>query len=284
MAMNFEEYLKENGATEEEIKTLAGSKAARSSYEKMTQRLESAERERAQAAEAAQKANEQVTAYDKWFQEKAIPERQQIENDLIAARAEAAKNAAIIKAAQERGLIEVGAAQGADVADATKRAAEAAAAAGLDPNKYFTREEILQIAQQEGEAIAMAQDIAAEHAVLFPNKPLSFRELRKEAMANRQSIEQFWMNRYGVQAAREARAKAAQEAEQAKWKAEGAKEKETELVSRYGNPETRPLVPSTSPFAKRPERGRDKQPWEAGDRSDQRVMEATKKVVSQLSN
>jgi hypothetical protein len=284
--MDYIEFLKENGAGEDELKVLGESRAARSAFDKMNARAEAAERERQQAIDAAKKSSDQVAAYDQWFQEKAVPERQEIENQLVTANAELAKAKAALKTAQDRGLIDT-TQLGYNLDDAAEKARVAAAtaqAAGLDPRQYFNRDEILQIADKEGEAIAVAQDIAYEHSRLFPDKPLNFRQLRQEAKERRVPLEQLWQDKFGVQAAREAREKAAHDAEVAKWKAEGAKEKETELVSRYGNPDTRPLAPSSSPFTKRPAgSGRDKQPWEAGDRSDQRVMEATKKVVAQLT-
>lgn len=284
MAIDIKEFLKANGASEEDLKALTEgphSKSLASAFEKLQAQAEKAEADRVAALASAAKVKEE---YDNWFQNTAIPERQQIENELVAARANEAKAREALKVAQEKGLFNAAKDLGYEEKD-LKNPASNPAPGSFDEKKYFTRDEILAIAQQEGDAIALAQDIAAEHAALFPGQRLNFRELRKEAVSQRKSVEQLWMEKYGVQAARDKKLADERAAEQAKWKAEGAKEKETELVSKYGNPDTRPLSPSVSPFAKRPSSGRDKMPWEQqGDRSEQRVMEATKKVVAQLTN
>ena len=68
---------------------------------------------------------------------------------------------------------------------------------------------------------------------------------------------------------------------------QGAKEKETELVSRFGNPETRPMVPSKSPFAVRPDDKlrADNQPWNKSETQLQndRISRAAQKLVERQS-
>jgi hypothetical protein len=64
---------------------------------------------------------------------------------------------------------------------------------------------------------------------------------------------------------------------------QGAKEERERLATTYGNPDLRPLAPSTSPFTKRPEAGREAQPWEVGDRSNERVQRATKTILDMQS-
>src|SRR5262249_43944762 len=90
--------------------------------------------------------------------------------------------------------------------------------------------------------------------------------------------------KYNLSAAREAAAKKSHDEEIAKWKAEGAKEKETEMVSKYGNPETRPMMPSRQPLfqTKTGDALREgKHPWDQTDGKLQqdRVERATKKLI-----
>jgi hypothetical protein len=95
------------------------------------------------------------------------------------------------------------------------------------------------VAAQEGDAIATAQDIAYEHQRLFANDPskrLNFRDLRKEALSRKMSVESLWMERYGVQAARDAAAAADRAAHE--------KKIADEAITRYKSehPETNPLL------------------------------------------
>ena len=273
----YAEFLKSQGASAEDIKALTEGPSGQAAVRAFDALQAQLERESA-ARITAETAKQQ---YDDWFRDEATPEYKRMEQELIVSKANEAKARAAIEAARNQGLADIAKELGYDVVSEKKADQGNVAAPNFDPNKYLTREEILQIAEREGDAIALAQDIAAEHRVLFPDKPLNFRELRKQAVAAKKPVEQFWMETYGVAAAREARAKSEEAANIAKWKAEGAKEKETELVSKFGNPDTRPLSASRSPFAARPQAGRDKQPWEAPDRSDERVRTVAQKLVSQ---
>lgn len=271
--MTYAEYLRQNGASEEEIKALTEGSfatAAERAFNKSQQEIAAA-----QKAAADEKAK--LDANEKWYVEKVAPEYNSMQNALLVERGDKAKALAVIKAAQERGLIDNAALAGFETAPPTTPTTPAA----TDTSKFMTRDEIVELANREGEAIAVAQDIAAEHARLFPGQSLNFRELRKEAQSRRVPLEQLWSDRYGVPAARQAAEKAARDAEIAKWKAEGAKEAETRLISQYGNPETRPAVPSTSPFTSRPTVGRDKQPWELNENQlkTDRITRATQRAL-----
>jgi hypothetical protein len=140
------------------------------------------------------------------------------------------------------------------------------------------------VADGEGDAIAQAYDIGAEHASLFPGKPLNMRELRREAITRGVSVEQAWQDKFGVPAAREARATAAQAAHDEAVRKEGYEKAREEFANTYGNPGARPPVSSNSPFTPRPTSGRDKQPWEAGDRANDRVRRATNLVVERQTS
>jgi len=280
--MEYAEFLRSQGATEDEIKALTeGSfaSAAKRAFSQMESRIAAEAAARAAAETKARESDAAVATMEQWYKEKQVPEFTAMQNRTIVAEAERAKAIAALRTAQERGLLNVAKDLGYDV-DAPVR--PAAPATPSEPDKrYLTVEAAVELAEREGHAIAIAQDIAAEHARLFPDKPLNFRELRAEAVKRKVPFEQLWMDRYQVQAARDARAKADREADVARWKAEGAKEAETRFVSQYGNPDTRPLSPSSDPFAKRPAVGREKQPWELNEnelRKD-RITRATQHFV-----
>jgi hypothetical protein len=268
----YAQYLKELGATDEDVKVL-DNPIARKAYE-------AAESAREAAELKAKTAADDLAKYDTWYTSEAVPSYKKMEQDMMNAKADAARSAALIKEAQERGLLEVA----ANAAN-PPAAAPAAAAPAFDETKYVTRDTLLKVAEQEGDAIALAQDIAFEHNILFPNQPLKFRELRNAAVAAKKPVEQYWMEKYGVQAARDARAAADKAAYEKKLREEGAQQARTELASQYGNPDTRPYTPSQSPFAARTsgERTGGKQPWEAGtDLAGDRITRGTKAVIDKV--
>jgi len=269
--MTYAEFLRAQGATEEDIKVL-DHPVARKAWEKS----------QADAAAATAAAKQLEADTRKWYDETIIPSQEKLQRERDTAVANAAAERARVKALQDQGLLEVAEADAAAKAAAT---ASGATPPSFDPSKYVTQDTLLQVAEKEGDAIAIAQDIAAEHSYLFGNdsaKKLVFRDLRREAVQRKLSVEQVWMERFGVQAAREARAKADRDAEIAKWKSEGAKEKETELVSKYGNPDTRPAVSSTNPFTNRIPSGSGQpdviHPWQRSEteREMSRIQKALK--------
>lgn len=274
MFKNYAEFLKANGATDDEIKIL-DTPVARKGFEAMQ-----AADARAVAAETARATDRK--ALEDWRDEKVIPEFQDMQNQLIAAQAEAARSKAAILKMQELGLVDVAKTMGY-TPDPPPNAAGNGAPKDFDPSKYVTMDQVTQIAQSEGDAIALAQDIAAEHSALFPDKKLNFRQLRAAALAARQPVEQYWMSTYGVAAAREKRDTDSRIAYETKLRTEGATAERERLATQYGNPDLRPLSPSTSPFTKDPARGREAQPWEVSDRSNERVQRATKAILDMQS-
>jgi hypothetical protein len=246
--------------------------------------MQAAEAEKTRIEANAKAYEDRVNA---WYEEQN-KKVSNTERELVVVKANEARAREALLAAQKQGLLDVAKDLGYNPDPVTPPNPNPGAP-GFDPNKYFNRDEIIEIAQREGDAIAIAQDIAAEHRILFPDKPLKFRELRAEAQQKKVSVEQLWMDRFGVAAAREAQAKAARDAEVSKLVAEQVKVKEAEFISRYGNPDARPLAPSTSPLTARPATGREKQPWDLGggetgsNLQQDRVKRATEKVLSASS-
>jgi len=276
------EHLRANGASEDDIKALTEGSFAAAAIKS----FDAAQARIATEAAAAAKAKADATAYqekaDKWWNEQAIPEYQKMERESTLAKANEARIVAAIKASQDEGLKAIAKEMGYPVDGAPPPAPpNPALPAGFDPKNFVTTETLLQIAEREGDAIAIASDIAFEHRQLFPDKPLNFREMRKAALAAKKPVEQYWMETFGVTAAREAAVAARQKAHDDALIAQGAAAEREKIVSQYGNPDARPLQPSTSPFAIRKETGRDKQPWEAGETNLERdrTTRATKHVV-----
>lgn len=279
--MTYAEFLKSQGATDEEIKILV-SPASEKAYNALQTSLAASA---AAAAKAEKDKTDAIGQYDTWYNEQAVPAYKKMEQEAIIAKANEARATAAIRAAQAAGLVDLTKDLGYEV-DPEKAAAAARAAnpnANFDPSKYVDRDTLLSLVEREGDAIALAQDIAAEHSRLFPGMSLNFRELRKEAVAAKKPVEQLWMEKYKVSDARAAQAKIKQDEYDSRLRKEGADAKATELASRYGDPNQRPLVASNNPFVPRADSGRDKQPWDVPDRSNERVQKATAKVVSSLT-
>lgn len=267
----YAEYLQENGATPEDIKTL-DHPAARKAYETTQRALE--------ASETAREKAEQLKAEtDKWYYDTHLPEYQTMQNSVVTAQAEAARYKAAIVAAEKQGLVNIA----KDLGFNPEAVVTPPTPTGPDMSKYVDRDLLLQTAMAEGDAIAAAQDIAAEHSVLFPGQRLSFRELRKEAMTRKIPVEQLWMDKYKVSEARTARDTAAREAEQKKWMEEGAAKARADFAI-TGNPDITHPSASRSPFTQRaagdPRQG--KNPWDAPSEhvlSDERVKKVASKIA-----
>ena len=278
--MTYAEFLKSNGASDEDIKVL-DTAVARKAFEKMSADAEAARAEGLAAKEAAKKDRDQLTG---WFNETAVPEFKTMEREKIAADARAAKAEAAWKAAQERGLIDLEQlkALGYDVS------APAAPAApklpdGFDPAKFVTRDDIKGVAESAGEGLAALQDLVMEHAQLFPDRPLRVRDLRKEAVAAGKTVEQYWTEKYGVVAAREKKVNDEREAYAKKLREEGAAAERAKYAS-YGNPDLRPPMPSSFTFTKKVGNEQAKQPWErSDDASNDRVNRATQRLIEKQS-
>jgi hypothetical protein len=286
--MNYAEWLRQNGATEDEVKALTEGSFARAgttAFNKMMERAAAAERERDEARAGAQAYEDRA---NDWFQ-KVNTKVTDLEKSLIVTKANEARLREAILTAQKQGLIDVAKDLGFD--PATPAPTPAATPSGFDPEKYFTREDISRIAETEGDAIALAQDIAAEHRTLFPDKPLRFRDLREKAKSSRKSVEQVWMEEFKVPEARAAHEASLRQAQEERIRKEEREKVTLELTARFGNPDIRPMEPSRSPFVERPQGNprQGKQPWELGENfadklSDERVRRGTQTVLKQLTN
>jgi hypothetical protein len=267
----YSEYLRSLGASDADIAVL-DTPIAQKAFTQLQ-----ADRDAAKASQDAYKA----TA-DKWYQEEVIPQFTSMQQETALAKAKAAQALELIKSASDAGMIELAKKAGFDKEiEGLSKPKEPT----MD-DKFVTRELLLQVAEKEGDAIAIAQDIAYEHSRLFPDKSLNFQELRREAVSRKLPVMQIWEEKYGVRAAREARDKATTEAREKALREEGAAAARAEFASKYGNPDTRPLTSSHNPFVNRPAEKKEKQPWEVADneRSDVRVRMGAQKAIERGVN
>jgi hypothetical protein len=281
--MTYAEYLQSLGASADDIKVM-DTAVGRKAFEKL----------QADAAAATAEVEKQKTinkAYEgrvnEWF-DTHDKEFKTVESQLITANAKAAKAEAALRTAHERGMIDVAKDLGYEfdkppVAPPNNNNG----APALDTSKYFTKEEIFSIAEKESQAIAIASDIAAEHVYLF-GKPLrNMRELRAESVSRKVPLEQVWQEKYGVVKAREDKTAAETKAHEDALRTKITEEVRAELVSKFANPETRPLAESHSFLTPRPSTGREKQPWDAGidgeSGSNDRVRRATANAIKQAA-
>lgn len=168
-------------------------------------------------------------------------------------------------------------------------AAGGGAPADFDATKYMTRtafeEEVKKYASGQGMAIAMANDLAMEYKRLTGADMLDYQTtdsdgrpmtgmsaLLMEARRDSKPLPDYIATKFDF-AGKRATAKAASDKA-----AEDAirKDERMKVVSEYGNPNTRPGMPSHSPvFTSRPEAG-GKMPWEipATERKNARIQRA----------
>lgn len=272
--MTLAELLRSQGASEEDLKLL-DTPVARRAFDAQAKAVVDAT---AAAAASDKSKRDYEASVDRWHNEQILPAYQRMEQDSIASKAELARAKAVILASQDAGLLKVAEGMGykPDAAPA------ASATPAIDPSKFVTQDRLNELAETAGNGLAVLQDIVMEHAQLFPDRPLKVRELRAAAVAERKTVEQYWSEKYGVAAAREKRDADSKTAYETRLRKEGADAATQAFADRYGNPDTRPMVPSISPLAPRPAgSGRETMPWDSGDKSNDRVRKATSAVIAQ---
>jgi hypothetical protein len=287
--MTFAEYLQSLGASSDDVKALTeGSFAgtAKRAFDKL-------QADAASAAAEAKKQRDINVAYEakvnEWF-DKHDAEFKTVEQQVIAAKAKEAAAVAALRTAHERGMIDVAKDLGYNF-DAPPNNTPPNNNAPLDSSKFVTADlfanKISEFSERAGDGLAVLQDIVLEHMQLFPNQPLKVRELRSAAVKANKSVEQYWLETFKVDEARAAMAKRASDAHEAELRKKITEEVTSEFASKYGNPDVRPLQPSTNFLTPRKETNRDKAPWETGlegeGGSNDRVRRATQNALKAQS-
>lgn len=221
----------------------------------------------------------QAETWDTWYTEKGLPT---VESALKRAQDEAAARAAAearLKVAQEQGLIKV-------AQDAGEPSVPVASSEAFDPKKYklVTQEDIAVYANQEGDAIMLAADVAAEYQELFGKSLYSYmspdgksrgmQALRREAVAHKQRLDEYVAQKFNYQAKRQELSSA----EASRREAEIRADERAKAIAEVANPMMRTPSPSTRPFSL-PKTGEGKMPWDQGDRSGERVQKALSHVL-----
>ena len=263
--MTFAEYLKSKGADDATIAAM-DTPLAREVFDAMQAKAAEADTLRTNMKSYETKVGE--------YYETTKQQAEKRDKELMLARAEAARSRAAILSLQEQGLVDVAKDLGFDPKEPPK--VEPAAP------KYVTEADIMPAINNAGEGLAAVMDAMVEHNRLFPDKPFNARAIRQESVAAGKSFYDYWETKFNVRDAR-----AAYEAKQktdyeSRLREEGAKAEREKLASMYANPNTRPAVPSSSPFVvKKSADGKVEQPWAKSEdqRSDDRVRRATENLI-----
>ena len=246
MAKTYAEYLRENGASEEDIKVL-DVPAARKVYEFQAKAA-------ADAAALAAKHKADADAYQQWYETQGLPYATRMEQEAAAAKAELAGERAKNKELQDAGLLKVAAQQDPPKADP---------AAAIDPTKFVPVDKFNELAVRAADSISLVADLQQEHQALgLP--AVSWRALKNEAAAARQDIEAYWKQKFNVDAKRAEKAAADQAAR------DKAIADKAIADYRAANPASNPAmafgVPSRTPFTGRPPSASDAaMPWNKSD-------------------
>lgn len=309
------DLLKANGATDADLvamKPLLENKALatkleselsekaelKTKYDDVSGKVNGFESERNKAIAAAEDATKKESELRTWWDTQAAPKVEEYRKQLLTETEKRAGLEARMSRLREFGyeLPEDGTQPSTGVPGIPSNVAvpgtgaaalPAAARTDLpDLSKYVTRDDLFTQADMVGSAIALAQDLAAEHSQLFgSSKPMNFATLRKKAADERQDIRQIWERDYGV-GARRAEIQATEQASLA-----AARQAELDAVRREGyekglsevsHPMTRAGESGTSRFGVA-FTTRDQtagKPWEQGA---SRSAERLQKVVSSLA-
>ena len=164
--MTYAEYLRSQGATDEDIKVL-DTPLARKAYESMESRL---------AAEQG-KLDTYQKQVDEYYKTTGATAKK-LENEAIVAKAEAARAKTALMAAQDQGLLDVAKDLGYTPDDPAAKAAADRAAADR-ARDYYTRDEVKGVLESAGDGLAALTDAIAEHGMSFPTVPFNAREIRR---------------------------------------------------------------------------------------------------------
>lgn len=174
--------------------------------------------------------------------------------------------------------------------EAERRAAEAAEAAkaragvggGYDPKLHPTFDDVAKFAEAEGQAIALASDLAAEYAYYTGKSLFEYQvtlngrqlrgmsALREEAKQARKPLDQFASEKFDFAGHSRRKAEESQKAHDDQIRKEAQEATRREMAEKYGNPMLASPMPSARPFM--PARTADgKQPWERGSAQERRA-------------
>lgn len=217
------------------------------------------------------------------------------EKDAQAARLRTAELEEQVKIARDYGYLSGD--------EAERRAAEAAEEAkrranpdNYDPRRHPTFDDVAKFADAEGEAIALATDLAAqyqhytggsihEYETRINGQAMSgMRALRKEAQLARKPLDAFVAEKFDFEGKRKAKLAAAETERENRIRNEEREKVTREMAEKYGNPMMATPIPSRSPFMPGKSSSDGKQPWERGTEQQRRADRIKHAVQSQMQS
>lgn len=250
-----EAILKEKGWTDEDIKAAE----PMLSNQKFRDTLEAEIANQEYLAEVGKKDAAEAL---RWREEEALPTLQKHMDSERAARAELAAKNEQLKVLQEQGLIKLEELKEQPKAEPAK--------AAFDPkeHKLVTFDDVATFAEAEGNAIAMASDIAAEYQELFGKSLYSYsgqngkrgmQALREEAKAAKaKDLAEFVANKFNFAGKRSELAQAAADEREKQIRAD----ERAKMIAEQANPNLRPARASLSPFTRVKRDDKDLMPWD----------------------
>lgn len=192
----YQEYLAENGATQEEIAVLATPKAI-AAYNKI---WTDAEKQRTEALAAAALEHDQKT--QEWWQNEYQPGLNWRDAELLKVKGENAQIRATLEEAKRLGLTQVAIDAGHEPDAAAIAAADAAKhnPPGFNPKEYIKVSDIESFMDKAGSGLADMQELAAEHFELFGRPLTGIEAMRKMVVASRgqKTLRTVWEEQHKV--------------------------------------------------------------------------------------
>lgn len=270
--MNYDEYLNSLGLTADERKIM-DTPARRATYEGTISAI-TAERD----AEKTKRVNYEGQVQT-WY-EKTVSQMSAKDREVITSKSETARLAAAIKAAKESGIEGFDdnflKTLGIEGDMANNRPDPNANKPPVDLSNYYNKDEIRDVAEGAANQQVVLADITNEHRALFGTVP-SFVALRAEAKAAKMGLQDYWMQKFNVAAKRTEVQNNEIKAREDAIRKEERERIQAEYASKGVNPDLANPGVSMNPFKPVTREGvRDgqKQPWEYGNQSNERVSRA----------
>src|SRR5262252_8631071 len=213
------DFLVANGASAEEAKTMDSPLAEKLYLRQVAEQEEI----RTAAAKTDEDFKKYQDAVNNWYTENN-GKLTQAQNDAIAAKAEEARAKAALVEAQKRGLLDVAKDLGWSEEPPKKELPAA-------DDRYVSKQDFGNLMSDAGASLARMADLKDEYFSLTGQRLNLSALVAESKAAGASDVFSYADKKFNLPAKREEAAKKSRDEEIAKWKAEGAKEKETEMVS-----------------------------------------------------
>ena len=261
--MNWKEYLKTQGYTDQEIAKMSTTFGE----EKMSKAFATPIQQLADAQARLAEAETKDTEFRTFYETEVLPKVSTVYQDAINGRTKIAALEERLKAAREYGFLSDPAQVPGSPAPTTVPGTTAAAAptvpgspappAGFDPNMYVRADDFKKGVDSIPDMLARMQNVALQHMTLFGNSDLDMNSLVDEARKRKTNIQTIWEEKYKVTDKRAAIAaqKAKEHDDQV------AAEAVRKYASEHNMPFTSPGQTSRAPLFTPPSADAARQPW-----------------------